>query len=385
MTSLTRDVAIVGVGFSPFARAGEPNPRALTLTAVRDALADAGLRGKDIEGIFEYKFGPESPGAQDVARMIGSPDLAAFADIMPTNPSGLGGALAAVMAVASGTCETALTFRCLTRASGSTGGVAGGPREVGGRGQYLTPYGALGGILVEMALKKQRWMAEYGRPESDFGHIAVNARRWAALNPRACLREPITMDDYLGSRAIAAPLRLLDCDYPVNGAVATIVTTAERARDLRQQPVLIDAMTYGTGPAPDWTFHPDYLYGGTLGCANRLWQRASVTLDDVDLAQLYDGFTSVTISWIEALGACGRGEFADWVGDGSRLGPGGDFPMNTGGGQLAEGRLHGISLLNEAVQQLRGTCAERQVPDAQVALVASGLYQQCATMLLTAA
>jgi acetyl-CoA acetyltransferase len=385
MGSFARPVAITGVGYSELSRKGDPNPNSLALAAAKGALSDAGLQATDVDGIFEYKFGPESPGAQDMARLLGIPDLAAFADIMPSNPSGLAGALAGVMAVASGACETVLVFRCLTRAAGHQGGVASGPETVSGRDQFLTPYGYLGGILVLLALKKRRWMAEYGRPEEDFGRIAINARRWSALNPRAMLRDELTMDDYLSSRMVAEPLRVLDCDYPVNGAVATVITTAERAADLRQPSVLVDAMTYATGRGADWMFDTDFLYGAAVDCANRLWQRSSLTLADVDVAQLYDGFTPVTVAWIEALGACGRGEFGDWVGDGSRLGPGGDFPLNTAGGQLAEGRLHGIGFLNEAVLQLRGQCADRQVPGAQVAVVTSGVYPQCAAMVLTGA
>jgi acetyl-CoA acetyltransferase len=383
VSTLAREVAIVGVGYSELSRTGEPNPNALALAAARNALADAGVTSTDVDGIFEYKFGPESPGAQDMARLLGVPDLAAFADIFPSGPSGVAGALAGVMAVASGACETVLVFRCLTRAAGHQGGMASGPETVRGRDQFLTPYGYLGGILVLLGLKKQRWMAEYERPEEDFGRIAVNARRWSALNPRAVMRDEVTMDDYLSSRMVADPLRVLDCDYPVNGAVATVVTTAERAADLRQRPVLVDAMTYATGRGADWMFHSDFLYGGAVDCADRLWRRSSVTVADVDVAQVYDGFTPVTIAWIEALGACARGEFGDWVGDGSRLGPGGDFPLNTAGGQLAEGRLHGIGFLNEAVLQLRGQCGERQVPDARVAVVTSGVYPQCGAMVLT--
>lgn len=382
MTGLSRSVAIAGVGYSALTRTGNPDPRKLALSAAKSALADAGLTGVDIDGIFEYKFGTESPGAQDMARLLGIPDLAAFADIMPTNPSGLAGALAGVMAVASGACETVLVYRCLTRAAGHQGGVVSGPQLIGGRDQFLTPYGYLGGILVLLGLKKQRWLAEYQRTEEDFGRIAVNARRWSSLNDRAVMRDIITMDDYLSSRMIADPLRVLDCDYPVNGAVATIITTAERATDLRQPPVLVDAMAYATGRGADWIFDTDFLYGGSIDCASRLWQRSSVTLDDVDVAQVYDGFTPVTVSWLEALGACGPGEFGDWVGDGSRIGPGGDFPLNTAGGQLAEGRLHGIGFLNEAVLQLRRQCDDRQVPDARVAVVASGVYPQCGAMVL---
>jgi acetyl-CoA acetyltransferase len=374
---------VVGVGFSPFTREGTPDPRQLTFTAVMDALADAGLRGHDVDGIFEYKFGPESPTAQQVARLIGAPNLAAFADIMPNNPSGLGGPMAAVMAVASGMCETVVAFRCLTREAGYSGGVKAGPDIVTGPDQHLTPYGYAGGIIVDMALAKRRWMAEYHRGEEDFGRIAVNARRWSALNPRAVLREPISMDDYLGARMIADPLRILDCDYPVNGACATIFTTVPRARDLQQEPVLVESMAYGTGPQVDWVFAGDFLYGGTIPCAERLWARSAFGPADVDVAQIYDGFTTVTLQWIEALGFCGRGEFGDWIGDGSRIGPGGDLPMNTAGGQLAEGRLHALGFLNEAVLQLRGACDVRQVPDASVAVVASGLYPQCGAMVLT--
>jgi acetyl-CoA acetyltransferase len=384
MSSLSRDVAVVGVGYTPITRDGTPNSRALAFGAVTEALADAGLAGADVDGIFEYKFGPESPSAQVVARMIGSPNLNAFADIMPMNPSGLAGPLAGVMAVASGVCETIVAYRCLTRAAGYTGGLRTGPDVIAGQDQYLTPYGYLGGIIMNIALIKRRWMAEYGRGEEDFGRIAVNARRWSALNPRAALREPLTMDDYLDSRVIAEPLRLLDCDYPVNAAVATVITTAERARDLRHRPVVIDSMAYGTGGHVDWIFNDDYLYGGAIPCAKRLWERSSFGPDDIDVAQIYDGFTVVTTHWLEALGFCGIGEFGDWVGDGSRIGPGGDLPMNTAGGQLAEGRLHGVSFLNEAVLQLRGQADLRQVPNATTAIVASGLWPQCGAMVLTA-
>jgi acetyl-CoA acetyltransferase len=192
------------------------------------------------------------------------------------------------------------------------------------------------------------------------------------------------MDDYLSSRMVVDPLRVLDCDYPVNGAVATVITTVERAADLAAPVVEVDAATYSTGRGADWVFDVDFLYGGMFDCAQRLWQRSSMRMSEVDVAQLYDGFTPVTVAWIEALGACGRGEFGDWVGDGGRLAPGGDFPLNTAGGQLAEGRLHGIGFLNEAVLQLRGQAGDRQVPDARVALVASGVYPQCGAMVLTA-
>jgi hypothetical protein len=161
-----------------------------------------------------------------------------------------------------------------------------------------------------------------------------------------------------------------------------VLTTAERAADMAQTPILIDSMAYGTGSNPDWLYADDFLFGGTIPCGQLLWDRASVRPEDVDTAQLYDGFTHITISWIEALGLCGFGEFHDWVGDGQRIGPGGSMPLNTTGGQLSEGRLHGLGFLCEAVLQLQGRCGERQVPGAQVAAVANAHGPQAGAMVL---
>ncbi len=174
----------------------------------------------------------------------------------------------------------------------------------------------------------------------------------------------------------------MDCDYPVIGAAAAVLTTRERAADLPTQPVFVDSMAYGTGVDPDWVFAQGFMFGGTLPAARRMWSRTSLTPDDVDVLELYDGFTHITMSWIEALGFCGIGEFGDWVDGGKTIGPGGRFPLNTHGGQLTEGRLHGLAFLTEAVLQLRGECGPRQVPDAQVAVVANAHGPQAGCLLL---
>ena len=362
MTSLTRDIAVVGVGYSPLSRDGAPNPRGLTFTAVQESLADAGLQGSDVDGIFEYKFGPESPSAQEVARLIGSPNLKRSPTSSRTTRPASAGRWRASWPWPPDVCETVVSYRCLTRAAGYHGGVAAGPVRVPGTSQFLVPYGFFVRILTNMALVKQRWMAEYHRPEEDFGHIAVNARRWSSLNPRAVLREKISMDDYLESRMIVDPLRLLDCDYP----------SQRRGRhghhDARTRPrpacaAGASSTRWRTAPARGRLDVPRRpLYGGTIPCSKRLWERSSFGLDDVDVAQVYDGFTNVTLHWIEALGFCGIGEFGDWIGDGTRIDPGGDMPLNTAGGQLAEGRLHGVSFLNEAVLQLQGKVRDAPGP-----------------------
>ena len=383
MTRLSREVAVVGVGYSPITRHGDADVRSLTSAACRDALDDAGIPATDVDGIVEYQFGfGDSPSAIGAQRLLGIPNVKMFNDIMGTGPSGLASALDGAMAVASGVCDTVLVFRSINRSSGHTGALRTGPVAAAGSLQFTAPYGHGGGIILAMAMRKQRRVAELGGSYEDYGQIALNARRWSASNDRAVLREPLTMDLYLSSRPVADPLLLLDCDYPVNGAVAAVMTTLERAADLRQRPVAVDSLAYGTGSNPDWLYGDDFLFGGTRECARHLWSGASVGPEDVDVAELYDGFTHITISWIEALGFCGVGEFHDWVESGRRIGPGGSLPLNTHGGQLGEGRLHGLSFLTEAVLQLRGQCGDRQVPGAEVAVVANAHGPQAGAMVL---
>jgi acetyl-CoA acetyltransferase len=384
--SLARDVAVVGVGFSPFSRRGLDDPRKLAYLSCTDALADAGLAADDIDGMYHYRFEDDIP-THDVARMLGMNDLAVWGDLSPaTGPSGLVSATEAIMAVASGAAETVLALRCMTRATGYAGAVSTDSAPARGVEQYLAPYG-WAGVLMGIGMRKRRRLAELGGSEEDYGHVVLNARKWAALNPRAVLRDEITMDDYMGGRMIADPLRVFDCDYPVNGSVAVIVTTAERAKDLQQTPVLVDAIAYSNGVNPDtrWIFGEDFLYGGAKLCADRLWSRSQFSAADVDTAQLYDGFTHLTIAWAEALGLCGDGEFGDWIDGGRTIGPGGKLPMNTSGGHIAEGRVHGLQFLAEAVVQLRGQAGARQVPGAKVAAVTNAGGPQNVAMVVNVA
>jgi acetyl-CoA acetyltransferase len=354
----------------------------MTRTAALAALDDAGLKPVDLDGIIQYSFGFDSPNATSAQRLLGVPDLAVFNDIMGSGPSGLAGALDAVMAIASGAAQTVLVYRTITRDAGHTGALTQGPAEARGQSAFMAPYGWGGAIMMAIGMKMRRRMAEFGTRQEDFGHIAVNARRWSRDNERAVLREEITMDDYLSSRPISEPLLLLDCDYPVSGSVAVVLTTGERAADLRKTPVVVESMAYGTSENPDWVFARDIMFSGCLPAADRLWSRTSLTPDDVDVAELYDGFTHIAMSWVEALRFCGIGEFGDWVDGGKTIGPGGCLPLNTHGGQLAEGRLHGLGFLAEATLQLRGECGVRQVPNARVAAVANAHGPQAGCMLI---
>jgi acetyl-CoA acetyltransferase len=295
------------------------------------------------------------------------------------------------MAVASGACDVALAYRGITKEVGHRGKALLAPdppvptgRDAATFASYLLPYGDArpDSIIVPMALRKRRRMEEFGTPPEDYGHIAVNARRWGSQKEHAALPELITMDDYLSSRPIIDPLLLLDCDYPISGACAVVLTTPDRGRDVRTHAVNVDATAFGTGRNADWSFADDFLFGGTKACSARLWSRSSLAPDDIDVLQLYDGFTHITISWIEALGFCGDGEFGDWVDGGRAIGPGGRWPLNTSGGQLSEGRLHGLGLFVEAVQQLRHQAGARQVPGAATAVVANAFGPQCGALTL---
>jgi acetyl-CoA acetyltransferase len=370
--------AVVGVGYSKILRDKGIDGRPLAVAASRAAIADAGLSVSDIDAVFEYA-GDEQ--AMDIARLVGIEDMAVYGDYTPRGPSGLAAALGAHMAVVSGACEVALCVRSVTREWGQMSGRA--LPKAAGPWQWEFPYGVAGGIIPIMGMKKQRRMATLGTSEEDYGVISLNGRRWSSLNERAVMRDTLTMDDYFDSRYVSEPLRLLDCDYPVTGACAVVITTGERAADTPKRPVWIDATAMGTGWKPDFTYTDEFLFGGTRRSAATMWKRSSVTPADVDVAELYDGFTHIAMAWVEAMGLCGIGEFGDWVDGGRTIGPGGALPLNTSGGQLAEGRLHGLGFLAEAVAQLRGECGPRQVPAAQVAVVANGFGPQTGSCVLT--
>src|SRR6201998_3798790 len=378
MTKSASQSAIVGVGYSKILRDKGIDGRPLAVEASRAAIADAGLTVRDVDAVFEYA-GDEQ--AMDIARMVGIDNISVYGDYTPRGPSGLAAAIGAHMAVVSGASDVALVVRSMTREWGQMSGRALPPAS--GPWQWEFPYGVAGGIIPVMGMKKQRRMATLGTKEEDYARISLTGRRCPSLTDRAASRELLTRDDYVSSRYVSEPLRLLDCDYPVTGACAVVITTAERAADVPKRPVWIDASAMGMAWKPDFPYTDGFLFGGTQQCAATMWKRSSVGPADVDVAELYDGFNPNAMTCVEAMVLCGVGEFGDWVDGGATIGPGGALPLNTSGGQLAEGRLHGLGFLAEGVAQLRGECGPRQVPDAQVAVIANGFGPQCGSCVLT--
>jgi len=245
---------------------------------------------------------------------------------------------------------------------------------------WWLPLGALSPVC-HVAPYATRYMHDFGARREQLAYIPIVQRAHAAHNPRAVYREPLTIDAYMASRMISSPICLFDCDVPCDGSTAIVISSAETARDLRA-PVRIDAMAGVIDGRPSWDQWQDMSRVG-YATARALWARTSLRPKDVDVAQLYDGFTIEVVWWLEALGFCGTGEAAAFVDGGRRIALGGELPLNTWGGQLSGGRLHaGFGHTVEAVHQLRHEAGARQVAGAEVAVVSNvGGYEAGAALL----
>jgi acetyl-CoA acetyltransferase len=377
-------VAIVGVGYSTVGRKTGLSTEELTVQATKAALADAGLTTRDIDGITSVGTDPLSDGW-----MLGIEPLNWFASGMMV-PAFSWAAMNAIAAVAAGFCHTALALRVIQQqpsgAAMAAGGGGGANAMIaammgGGDRQFLGPFGA-GNPTQWAGLFTQRHMSEFGTTEEQFGHHVIAQRAHASLNDNAIFRDPLTMDDYLAARYVSKPVRILDCDYPVDSGSAVIFTTEERARDLDQPVVLVDSYALTATSGPQFEIQEDMVSTAPAQCARQLWSQTDLKPSDVDNAQLYDGFSIIVFQWLEALGFCGLGEAGPFVEAGhTRLG--GSLPVNTDGGACNVGRRHGANFCIEATRQLRGQSGERQVSDAEVAVWTNAVGPFAAGAILT--
>jgi acetyl-CoA acetyltransferase len=300
--------------------------------------------------------------------------------------------------VGAGLARHVLVYRTVTEGSaqgsggrqgigGSGGGGGRGLPRFGGFLQWSLPYGAVSAVNW-LALVAQRRVHEFGLTREQLGQIAVNGRRNAARNPKAVYRDPMSLDDYLAARMISTPLCLFDCDAPCDGATAVIVSHRDYAPDTPKPAVHVNAVGTALRGRASWDQYEDMTTMAALDAAASMWERTELTPDDVEIAQLYDGFSILTMVWLEALKFCGRGESGPFVEGGTAIARDGRLPLNTAGGQLSSGRLHGFGLIHEACVQLRGEGGERQVVrphggPPQVAAVANGGGPIAGSMLLT--
>ena len=248
---------------------------------------------------------------------------------------------------------------------------------------WIKPFNGLS-AAHPLALVAMRHIHEFGTTREQLGAIAINGRNNARLNPRALYRDPLTLEQYLSARMITEPLCLYDCDAPIDGATVVIVSRLEAAQHLRKPPLRIEAMSGALYGRNSWDQVADLTQMAAHDAGGHLWERTDLKPADVDVANLYDGFSILTLIWLEALGFCGRGESGAFVQGGTRIARDGELPLNTGGGQLSAGRLHGFGLLWETCIQLWGEAGERQVAGhPEVGLVAAGGGPLAGCMLLT--
>ncbi|WP_332880670.1 thiolase family protein [Streptomyces sp. NBC_00564] len=387
-----KDAVISGIGQSDVGRRLGRSPLSLTVDAALEAIGDAGLRPSDIDGVstwpgaFAATPGFSGVGVWDIKDALGL-ELNWFSGGMESSGQ-LGSVINAVAAVKAGLADHVLCFRTLWESTAQTADrrasvVGGGGSRVGGAHEWLVPFGAVSaanwcGIIA------QRHFHEYGTTREQLGALAVNTRANAALNPKAVFRDPLTEEQYLGARMISDPLCLFDCDIPVDGSTAVIVSRADAAPGLRRPPLRIAAHSSALHGRPYWDQYEDLTSMSGADAARQLWRHTDLTPADIDVAGIYDGFTILTVVWLEALGICGRGEAGPFLEGGKRIARDGQLPLNTGGGQLSAGRLHGYGHLHEVCLQLRGDAEARQVPNTpEVGVVAAGGGDLGGALLLT--
>jgi acetyl-CoA acetyltransferase len=368
-------VAVVGVGSTGFRRdAGERTSASLAAEAAVAAIRDAGLGPGDIDGVLVASE-PGAPAPHQIASMLGIPTVVHHA--RPTPVAGFG-FIDTVNAIAAGACDTALLVFSMLRAPWSSKSAANDPfRRFLGAGGPTAPENV--GMAAAYAAWASRYIHETGARREDFGRVAINMRTGALRNPLAVMRTPLTMDDYLAGRMIREPLCIFDMDVPVDGADAFVLTTAERARALGgdRPTVLVHAATAGLVGPNDEDQLPGLDRHGQHVVVERLKQTSDIWLDDVDVYLPYDGFTIITLGWIENTGwskpgEAGRWLEANWDAEHDRILIDGRIPVNPHGGSLSEGATRGSGHLREAVVQLRGEAGERQVAGARTALVTPG-------------
>ncbi|WP_405807494.1 lipid-transfer protein [Streptomyces sp. NBC_00210] len=361
--------AVVGIGATEFSKDSGRSELKLAVEAVHAALDDAGLSPADVDGMvtFTMDTSPEIT----VAQAAGIGELSFFSRIHYGGGAACATVQQAALAVAANVAEVVVCYRAFNERSGRRFGSGVQHREPSAEGTALG-WNLPSGLLTPaswVAMAAQRYLHTYGLTPEAFGHVAVTDRRHAANNPAAYFYEkPISLADHAASRWIVEPLRLLDCCQETDGGQAIVVTSVERARDLRRPPAVIVAAAQGAGRAQEQmtSFYRDDLTGlPEMGVvARQLWQTSGLTPSQMDVGIIYDHFTPFVLMQLEEFGFCDPGEAAEFVAADV-------LPLNTHGGQLGEAYLHGMNGVAEAVRQLRGTSVN-QIPGAARALVTAG-------------
>jgi acetyl-CoA acetyltransferase len=385
--SFAGKVAIAGIGATEFSKASGRSELRLATEAVDAALRDAGIEPSEVQGMVSYSA--DTNPDIDIARALGIGELTFFSRIHYGGGAALGVVQQAALAVASGVAETVVIYRAFNERSGNRfgGGVQNRPVHATAENAQFAWYSPVGFLTPASwaAMFARRYMHATGATSEALGWVAVADRKHAANNPKAWFYgKPITMDDYMDSRWIAEPLRLLDCCQETDGGQAIVVTSLERARDLPHPPAVIQGAAQGSWHGQDMmtSYYRDDMTGlPEMGLvARQIYETAGIGPADVQTAVIYDAFTPFVLYVLEEFGFCGRGEAKDFVRDGN-IEMGGGLPINTHGGQLGEAYVHGVNGIAEGVRQIRGTSVN-QVDDVEHVVVTAGTGVPTSGMIL---
>jgi acetyl-CoA acetyltransferase len=386
--ALEKEVAISGIGQSEVTRGTDVWPIQLTVDACLEAIADAGLTLADIDGVATW------PGGSSEVSGFSPVSAAQLQDALRLkvnwyNGTGetsgqLGAMFNAIGAIVCGLATHVVVFRTVYEAQARkqtpfANAMARAGTRVEGPHSWFAPYWSLA-AATQQALYFARYMHESCATAEQVAQIALNGRRNAALNPKAVFKDPLTMEEYLASRWISTPLRLYDCDVPCDGSTAIVLSRRDRAIDLRNPVIRVEAVGSALHDRNSWAALENLATQATPSPAKMLWNRTDLRPADVDVAELYDGFSFHSLAWLESFGFCARYEAPSFVEDGTRIALDGELPINTSGGQLSAGRLHGYGQVHEACLQLWGRGGARQVagtPSIAVTSTAGGPLAGC--------
>ncbi|MDH3684715.1 MAG: lipid-transfer protein [Myxococcales bacterium] len=383
--TLKNQAAIVGIGQTKFSKNSGVSELALAAEAVSKAIDDAGLEPSQIGGLTTFQL--DTNDEVDVARAVGIGDLTFFSRIGYGGGAAIGVIHQAAMAVATGAADYVVAYRALNGRSGQrySDGVSGDivTADLIHWSWYM-PWGLLTPASW-VAMFTQRYIHETGTKAEDLAQVAISMRNHAVNNPDAFFyKRPLTLDDYMNARWIAEPLRLYDCCQETDGGCAVVITTPERAKDLKQKPAMIRGVSQGMGADQEQMtsfYRPDiHTLPEMDTVAKQMWEVAGLSADDIDAAVIYDAFSSIVLMQLEAFGFCKPGEAKDFV-QGGALEVGGRLPTNTHGGQLSEAYIHGVNGIVEGVRLIRGTSTNQPEKNDHV-LVTAGVGVPTSAMVL---
>lgn len=374
--------AISGVGYTEFSRNSGKTVLQLATEACKNAIEDSGISIEDVDGVLSFSALNDSVSSEAVATALG---MRKQNYIVNLNTGGQAPSLLVMMAAAaieSGMAENILVFRAL---NGRSGKRIGGMQILGDGSQFRDPIGYTGQPAY-FAMWARRYMIETGATWEDIAAVPIAQRKYAQLNERAIIKDPLTIEDYLESPYIVEPFRRPDCTPEVDGAVAVLVTSLKNARQMKHAPAVIEGAAYACGPRSGIDMSDDLLWDDYTKnylhiIADDLWESAGITPKDVDFAEIYDCFSTTVLYGLEALGFVERGGAGEFVRSGE-TGIDGELPVNTHGGLLCEGYVHGMNTLSEAVLQIQRRGGKRQVKNANIGVVTSGAQVDGSALIL---